>query len=93
LAYSRFTNWISGQLKIVGQAGGVGTATLNRRSRLLEPIFVSCAGPYIKVQDKQELALQKVFLQQHHKQVQALEALTHRVIARQQRPDGVPVSW
>lgn len=92
-AYGRFTNWISGQLRVPGQVGGVSTAVLNRRSRHLEPIFVTCAGPYIRVQDRLELALQKVFLRQHRKQVRSLEALAHRIIAHQQRLDGVPVTW
>jgi hypothetical protein len=90
-AYKTFTGWILSQLKIPGQVGGVSSAVLNRRSRHLEPIFVTCAGPYVRVQDSLELGLQNVFLRQHRKQLQALEALTHRVIAQQQRLDGVPV--
>jgi hypothetical protein len=92
-AYGRFTGWISGQLRIVGQAGGASTPVLNRRSRHLEPIFVTCAGPYIRVQDRLELALQRVFLRQHRNQVQALEAVAHRIIAHQQRLDGVRITW
>ena len=92
-AYGRFTNWISGQLRVIGQAGGVSTTVLNRRSRHLEPIFVGCAGPYVAVQDRLELALQKVFLRQHREQVQSLEAVAHRIIAHQQRLAGVRVTW
>jgi hypothetical protein len=91
-SYQSFTSWISGQLPIIGQVGGVSTAVLNRRRRHLEPIFVTCARPYIAVQNAEELALQKTFLRRHHAKVEALEALARRVIGKQQRLAGIPVT-
>jgi hypothetical protein len=92
-AYQSFTSWILNQLKVQGQVGGVSSSVLNQRSRHLEPIFVTCAGPYVRVQDRMELALQQAFLRQHQQQIQALEALTHRIIAEQQMLDGMRVTW
>lgn len=91
-SYQSFSNWVSGQLKIIGQVGGASTAVLNRRSRHLAPIVVTCAGPYIAVQNDMELALQKTFLRRHQAKVEALEALARRIIGQQQRRDGVPVT-
>lgn len=91
-SYSTFTNWISG-LSDGPASSGATPAQLRRINHQLAPIFVRCAGPYIRVQDKLELAQQVIFLKQHEKQVQALEALTRRVIGRQQRQDGVPMTW
>ena len=83
-SFSDFVGWVAGYLDGAGSRG-LGSAQLERH---WAHVFVKCGRATVAVQQRLQSARRSAFLQQHHAQVQSLEALASRVVAGLDRKYG-----
>ena len=86
-SFADFVSWVAGHIDGAGSRGA-SSAELNALNRHWAHILVQCGRPTIAVQEKLQLAQQRIFLRQHQRQFQALLALARSEFANAERQAG-----
>jgi hypothetical protein len=86
-SFTDFADWVFGYLDGAGTRGA-STATMLALNRRWARVFVQCGRPTIAVQERLQLARQRVFLRDHHQQVAALEARAVQLVTALEREYG-----
>lgn len=86
-SFTDFAGWVASHIDGPGTRGA-DRAEMTGLGRTWSRIFVTCARPTVTTQERLLSARRAVFIQQHIRQVRALEALAWKVITEMRRPRG-----